>query len=163
MKKKINQKQLENMIAECVGQVLAESRQPRQQKPARKVMNEAQLNRYIQNIINEELENEGWFGDKWKQAKTAANTAFQNGGEGGMGLKDRFNAAKKNWGTQGELNDLSNLRQQLEQYVEAGQLNPQMTIAQLVGGKLNNNKFGNLSAKMANRQGQISRRGGSAN
>ena len=62
-----------------------------------------------------------------------------------------------------KLNNLSNLRQQLEQYVEAGQLNPQMTIAQLVGGKLNNNKFGNLSAKMANRQGQISRRGGTAN
>lgn len=59
MKKTINQKQLENMIAECVGQVLAESRQPRQQKTARKVMNEAQLNHYIQNIINEELENEG--------------------------------------------------------------------------------------------------------
>ena len=76
MKKTINQKQLENMIAECVGQVLAESRQPRQQKTARKVMNEAQLNHYIQNIINEELENEGWFGDKWKQVKTAANTAF---------------------------------------------------------------------------------------
>ena len=60
MKKKINQSQLENMIAECVGQVLAESRQPRQQKPTRKVMNEAQLGRYIQGIINEEMENEGF-------------------------------------------------------------------------------------------------------
>ena len=158
MKRTLKQSQLENMISECVGQVLAESREPRRQ-----VMNEAQLSHYIQNIINEEMESEGWFGDKWKQAKTAANTAFQNGGEEGIGLKDRFNAAKKNWQTQGELNNLSNLRQQLEQYVEAGQLNPQMTIAQLVGGKLNNNKFGNLSAKMANRQGQISRRGGSAN
>ena len=139
MKRTLKQSQLENMISECVGQVLAESRQPRRQ-----TMNEAQMSRYIQNIINEELENEGWFGDKWKQAKTYANTAFQNGGEEGVGLKDRFNAAKKNWKTQGELN-------------------PQMTIAQLIGGKLNNNKFGNLSAKMANRQGQISRRGGSAN
>lgn len=81
MKKTINQKQLENMIAECVGQVLAESRQPRQQKPARKVMNEAQLERYIQNIINEELENEGlldfakgvggFFGRKTKDAAEA--------------------------------------------------------------------------------------------
>ena len=131
MKRTLKQSQLENMISECVGQVLAESRQPRRQ-----TMNEAQMSRYIQNIINEELENEGWFGDKWKQAKTAANTAFQNGGEEGIGLKDRFNAAKKNWQTQGELNGLSNLRQQLEQYVDAGQLNPQMTIAQLVGGKL---------------------------
>lgn len=106
MKRTLKQSQLENMISECVGQVLAESRQPRRQ-----TMNEAQMSRYIQNIINEELENEGWFGDKWKQAKTYANTAFQNGGEEGVGLKDRFNAAKKNWKTQGELNNLSNLRQ----------------------------------------------------
>ena len=54
MKKTLKQSQLENMISECVGQVLAESRQPRRQS-----MNEAQLSRYIQNIINEELENEG--------------------------------------------------------------------------------------------------------
>ena len=54
MKRTLKQSQLENMISECVGQVLAESRQPR-----RKVMNEAQLSHYIQNIINEELENEG--------------------------------------------------------------------------------------------------------
>ena len=79
------------MISECVGQVLAESRQPRRQ-----TMNEAQMSRYIQNIINEELENEGWFGDKWKQAKNAANTATKNGGEEGKGLKDRSNAATKN-------------------------------------------------------------------
>lgn len=58
MKRTLNQSQLENMIAECVGQVISESRQPRQQKHTRKVMNEAQLNRYIQGIINEEMENE---------------------------------------------------------------------------------------------------------
>ena len=56
MKRTLKQSQLENMISECVGQVLAESRQPRRQ-----TMNEAQMSRYIQNIINEELENEGWF------------------------------------------------------------------------------------------------------
>lgn len=74
MKKKINQSQLENMIAECVGQVLAESRQPRQQKPARKVMNEAQLSRYIQGIINEEMENEGF----WGKVKGAASGLGQS-------------------------------------------------------------------------------------
>ena len=61
MKRTLKQSQLENMISECVGQVLAESRQPRRQ-----TMNEAQMSQYIQNIINEELENEGGFGDKWK-------------------------------------------------------------------------------------------------
>ena len=59
MKRTLKQSQLENMISECVGQVLAESREPRRQ-----VMNEAQLSQYIQNIINEEMESEGWFGDK---------------------------------------------------------------------------------------------------
>ena len=61
MKRTLKQSQLENMISECVEQVLAESRQPR-----RKVMNEAQLSRYIQNIINEEMESEGWFGERKK-------------------------------------------------------------------------------------------------
>lgn len=85
MKKTLTKSQLENMIAECVGQVLSESRQPRQEKPARKVMNEAQLNRYIQNIINEELENEGlwdfakgmggFLGDKAKNAAKNAGNA----------------------------------------------------------------------------------------
>ena len=56
MKRTLKQSQLENMISECVGQVLAESREPRRQ-----VMNEAQLSQYIQNIINEEMESEGWF------------------------------------------------------------------------------------------------------
>lgn len=36
MKRTLKQSQLENMISECVGQVLAESRQPRRQS-----MNEA--------------------------------------------------------------------------------------------------------------------------
>ena len=61
MKRTLKQSPMENMISECVGQVLAESRQRR-----RKVMNEAQLSRYIQNIINEEMESEGWFGNDAK-------------------------------------------------------------------------------------------------
>lgn len=105
MKKKINQKQLENMIAECVGQVLAESRQPRQQKPARKVMNEAQLNRYIQNIINEELENEGlwdfakgmggFLGGKAKNAANAAGQAIGGAAQKvGNAAQGAYNSAK---------------------------------------------------------------------
>ena len=89
MKKTINQKQLENMIAECVGQVLAESRQPRQQKPARKVMNEAQLNRYIQEIINEEMEKEGL----WGKVKGAAQGLGQSvKGELGKAKRGVFNS-----------------------------------------------------------------------
>lgn len=59
MKKTINKSQFENMIAECVQSVIAESVQKKQKNVNRRVMNEAQVREYVQNIINEELENEG--------------------------------------------------------------------------------------------------------
>lgn len=118
----------------------------------------------VNKIINEAIENgeldEGWLGDKWSQIKTGANTLTQSGD---MSLKDRFGAAKKNWTSQGELNNINNLSAQLSKFVEAGQLNPNMTIAQLIGGKINGNKFGRMSAMAANRKSQISKRGGHAN
>lgn len=63
MKRTLNQTQLENMITECVGQVLAESRQQyyTAKKPNRKVMNESQMQAYIRNIINEEMEDEAFW------------------------------------------------------------------------------------------------------
>lgn len=114
----------------------------------------------VESVIKEsdELE-EGWFGDKWNQAKSAGKTMFQ---KGDLNLKDRFKNASKNWNTQGELNNINNLASQLSAFVEAGQLNPNMTIAQLIGGKMNNNKFGRMSGMAANRKSQINKRGGSA-
>ena len=114
----------------------------------------------VESVIKEsdELE-EGWFGDKWNQAKSASKTMFQ---KGDLNLKDRFKNAGKNWNTQGELNNINNLASQLSAFVEAGQLNPNMTIAQLIGGKMNNNKFGRMSGMAANRKSQINKRGGSA-
>lgn len=112
-------------------------------------------------LVNEGEIEEGWFGDKWNQAKTAANTMFQ--GNQGAGLRQKFNNARQNWNTQGQLNGLNNLKQQLEQFIDSGQLNPQMTIAQLVGGKYNGNKFGRMSGMIGNRQSQISKRGGQYN
>ncbi len=115
----------------------------------------------VQAYLTENGMDEGWLGDKWNQTKTAANTMFQ--GNKGAGLKQKFNNAKQNWNTQGQLNGLNNLKQQLEQFIDSGQLNPQMTIAQLVGGKYNGNKFGKMSGMIGNRQSQISRRGGQYN
>lgn len=114
----------------------------------------------VENAIQEsdELE-EGWFGDKWNQAKAAGNTLMQ---KGDVSLKDRFQKAGKNWASQGELNNINNLASQLSAFVEAGQIDPNMTIAQLIGGKMNNNKFGRMSAMSANRRSQIAKRGGSA-
>lgn len=124
----------------------------------------ALVNESVKKVINEAIQNgeldEGWLGDKWSQIKTGANTLTQSGD---MSLKDRFGAAKKNWTSQGELNNINNLSAQLSKFVEAGQLNPNMTIAQLIGGKINGNKFGRMSAMAANRKSQISKRGGHAN
>jgi hypothetical protein len=115
----------------------------------------------VRNILKENDMEEGWFGDKWNQTKTAANTMFQ--GNQGAGLKQKFNNARKNWNTQGQLNGLNNLKQQLEQFIDSGQLNPQMTIAQLVGGKYNGNKFCRMTGMIGNRQSQIARNGGQYN
>ena len=129
---KLTESDLHNIIKEAVEQVM------------------------LENV--EELE-EGWFGDKWNQTKTAAKTFTQNSSQP-MSMKDRFNKAKANWNTQGELNNINKLINSLSEFVDAGQLNPQMTIAQLIGGKYNNNKFGRMSSMVANRKSQISKRGG---
>lgn len=79
MKRKVNKKQFENMIAECIQEVLSESRQIKPKKPTRKLMNEAQLQRYVQSIINEELENEGFFNQLKQGVKGAAAGMFGKG------------------------------------------------------------------------------------
>lgn len=125
-------------------------------------LTESDLHRIVKesvaNILSENEIEEGWFGDKWNQAKSAVNTAF--GSQGNIG--QRMQNAKKNWGTQGDLNGLNNLQQQLAQMLDARQISPQTTVAQLVGGKYNNNKFGTMTAMAANRRGQIARRGGTS-
>ena len=126
---KLTESELHNLIAESVKEVLAESDM-----------------------------DEGWLGDKWNQAKSAARTAFN--AEGGVG--NRLSQAKKNWNTQGDLNNINSLRQQLEQLLDARQISPDTTVGQLVGGKYNNNRFGTMSGMAANRRGQIQRRGGMA-
>ena len=124
-------------------------------------LTEQDLHFLVENTVQAYLTENGWFDDKWNQTKTAVNTMFQ--GNKGAGLKQKLINAKQNWNTQGQLNGLNNLKQQLEQFIDSGQLNPQMTIAQLVGGKYNGNKFGRMSGMIGNRQSQISRRGGQYN
>ena len=133
---RLTESELQNMIRQCVNEAINQS------------------------VADGELE-EGWLGDKWNQTKSAAKTMFNNSKEQ-QPLSDRWKNAKKNWNSQGELNDLQNLKDQLSKYLEAGQIDPQTTIAQLVGGKFNNNKFGKLTGQIANRKAQISNRGGSA-
>lgn len=125
------------------------------------IINEQELNKIIEESIkkclNESDIEEGFLGDKWKQVKSAGKTALQGGS---ISMKDRFSNAKKNYNSQGELNNLNNLIQNLSAFVDNGQIDPQTTVAQLIGGKYNKGKFGKMSAMRANRMSQINKRGG---
>lgn len=127
-------------------------------------LTESQLNDLIResvyNVLNEEDMEEGWLSNKYKQGKQALKTAFQDSDE--MTIRDRWNNAKKNWSNQGELNNLNDLIQSISEFVDNGEIDPQTTIAQLIGGKYNHGRFGRLTGKAANRRNQIARLGGTA-
>ena len=127
-------------------------------------LTESQLNDIIResvyNVLNEEDMEEGWLSNKFKQGKQALKTAFQNSDE--MSIRDRWNNAKKNWSNQGELNNLNDLIQSISEFVDNGEIDPQTTIAQLIGGKYNHGRFGRMTGKAANRRNQIARLGGTA-
>ncbi len=114
----------------------------------------------VYNVLNEEDMEEGWLSNKYKQGKQALKTAFQNSDE--MSIRDRWNNAKKNWSNQGELNNLNDLIQSISEFVDNGEIDPQTTIAQLIGGKYNHGRFGRMTGKAANRRNQIARLGGTA-
>ena len=127
-------------------------------------LTESQLNDIIResvyNVLNEEEMEEGWLSNKFKQGKQALKTAFQDSDE--MSIRDRWNNAKKNWNNQGELNNLNDLIQSISEFVDNGEIDPQTTIAQLIGGKYNHGRFGRMTGKAANRRNQIARLGGTA-
>ena len=127
-------------------------------------LTESQLNDLIResvyNVLNEEDMEEGWLSNKFKQGKQALKTAFQDSDE--MSIRDRWNNAKKNWNNQGELNNLNDLIQSISEFVDNGEIDPQTTIAQLIGGKYNHGRFGRMTGKAANRRNQIARLGGTA-
>ena len=127
-------------------------------------LTESQLNDLIResvyNVLNEEDMEEGWLSNKFKQGKQALKTAFQDGDE--MSIRDRFRNARRNWSNQGELNNLNDLIQSISEFVDNGEIDPQTTIAQLIGGKYNHGRFGRMRGKAANRRNQIARLGGTA-
>lgn len=117
-------------------------------------LTEADLHRIINQCVNEALENE----ISINQLKTGAKTFF-GGGNKGRGLKDRLQNAKKNYNLQGEYDNMQSLINQLSQFVDSGQIDPNTTIAQLVGGKYNGGKFGKMTGKMNNRMSQMRNNG----
>ena len=127
-------------------------------------LTESQLNDLIResvyNVLNEEGMEEGWLNNKYKQGKQALKTAFQNSDN--MSISDRFRNARRNWANQGDLNKINDLIQQVSEFVDNGEIDPQITVAQLIGGKYNNGRFGKMTGRAANRRNQIARLGGTA-
>jgi len=126
-------------------------------------LTEQDLHMLVEDAVRVYLKENGMEEISMNQIKSGIGTVFsKNTSTKPMGLTQRLKNGYTNFKNQGKLDDLSNLKQQLEQYIDAGQLNPQMTIAQLVGGKYNGNKFGRLTGQMGNMRSQISKKGGTA-
>lgn len=130
---KITEKELNNLISECVQEVLMENQ-----------------------------ENE--WGEK---LGAAGSTLF---GKGNGGFRERIGKAVKNYKTQGELEELANINNSLMKFVKNKQLDPNITISQLIGitsyqdqdgnTQYKNSGFGKITGAMGNRKSQISKRGG---
>lgn len=130
-------------------------------------LTEADLHRIVKesvkNVIAENGMEEGW----WNQARSAGKTGWnglKNTVSGDETLGGAWEKTKKNWNTQGEVDNLTGVANLLYKLVDSGNLDPQMTVAQLIRGKGRNNGsgFGKLAAMASNRRGQISRRGGAS-
>ena len=103
------------------------------------------VNEAVKNVLYENMEDEG----TWNNIKTGAKTFFGDStkGETGLkGIKNRWKNAKANFKTQGELDDISGLTQQLAQLLNARKISPQTTVAELVGGEFRNGKYGTMTA-----------------
>lgn len=100
--------------------------------------------------LHEEKMDEGWFGDKWNQVKTSYNT-MTNDTNQDKSFGDKVAAAKKNWSSQSELNDMNNLVTLIKQFADNRAINPTDTIEQVIW---------KMQSIRGNRASQISRRGG---
>ena len=127
------------------------------------VLTEARLHQMIaeaiEEVMTEQDVEEGWLGDKWNQAKQAGRTFINNKNQG---FGQRIQNARQNWNNQGQLNNMNNLIAQLSNFVDANNIDPNTTIAQLIGGKYRQGKFGKMTSKMHNYRQGINRLGGQA-
>ena len=90
--------------------------------------------------------------------KTSTKTFANNSGN----LKSRWDAAKKNYQTQGQMDQMDSLKgdmvkvqDKLQQMLDSGLLTPQTIVEQILS---NQTKFNSFSGKRANLQGQMKRR-----
>lgn len=121
-------------------------------------LTESQLRGMIQEAIEDAMNDECVDEGLWNQMKTGVKTFANNSGN----LKNRWGAAKKNYQTQGQMDQMDSLKgdmvkvqDKLQQMLDSGLLTPQTTVEQILS---NQTKFNSFSGKRANLQGQINRR-----
>lgn len=117
-------------------------------------LTESDFRAMVQETVNEALQDEGFFNN----LKTGAKTFLSNNNNG-KGITGRFQNAKKNYNLQDQYDNMNSLVQQLSKFIDDGQIDPNTTIAQLVGGKYNGNKFGKMTGKMNNKMSQMHKNG----
>ena len=69
----------------------------------------------------------------------------------------RMNAGVKNFSMKGQYDDLETLIQQLSQIIDEKNIPTNITLAQFIGGKYNQGKFGTLTGRKFNRKSQGSK------
>lgn len=130
-------------------------------------LTEANLRNMIQEAVEDAINNGELDEGFWNQLKTGANTFMNNDKGSGRGfvdnMKTKWNAAKKNYQTQGQIDQMDNLKSEmqnvqskLQQMLNSGLLTPQTTVEQILSNQTQWNSF---SGKHANLKSQLSRRG----
>lgn len=123
-------------------------------------LSESDLHRIVKETVtqiiseNEELE-EGWFGDKWNQTKSAFKAATANKGES---LGKSFNRAKKNWNAMGNYNELNNVRKELINIIKKYNLDVNKPLKDIIGSEdENDNFYGALNQRKNSQKSVVSR------
>ena len=129
-------------------------------------LNEETLNKIIAEatvqVLNEMAQDEGFGANLVQGAKSFfGNGDFGKGKNnrtgGGLNLGARWGAAKTNYLAKDKYDKMDALIKQLSELLDARAINPNTTVAELVGGKYNNGKFGTMMAMRDNAAAQGSK------
>lgn len=158
---KLNENEFNKLVEKKINAILQENKNLQENKKGKSSiqLTENELCDFISECVEKSLIEEGWLGDKWNQVKAATTTAL---GNNDATLKGRINNARNGWQAQGDLNYYNGLISQLSQLVDSRKINPNMTIAQFIGGSYNKGRYGTLTGIADNRASKIKQLGGKA-
>lgn len=129
-------------------------------------LNEATLHKIIAEatlqVLNEMAQDEGFGANLVQGAKSFFGKGDFGKGKndrtgGDLNLRARWNAARTNYQAKGKYDKMDALINQLSELLDAKAINPNTTVAQLVGGKYNNGRYGTMTAMRDNAAAQGSK------